>query len=265
MNERLRIVVADDERPARSYLVAMLGTFDNVHVLAEAEDGREAIEAIERERPDLALLDLQMPEVDGLGVVRLVKKSCLPLVAFVTAFDEYAVRAFEMNAIDYLLKPVERSRLQQTLLRAQERLEQAEQSVELRREEAAHLRGALETYDQSAPRNFLERLPVRRTGGEIVLLQTRSIASVIAEGELLHIRLADGETYTINYRLKDLEARLDPTLFVRLSRGTLANKAMIERVHPLPGGTYTVTLSDKQQLQVSRIQSRILREQLLRL
>ncbi len=265
MNERLRVVVADDERPARSYLVAMLNTFENVRVLAEAQDGREAVEAIEREKPDLALLDLQMPEVTGLEVVRLVKRSALPLVAFVTAYDEYAVRAFELNAIDYLLKPIERSRLADTLRRAQERLEGAEQPTAVRREEAASLRGALDAYEQSAPRTYLERLPVRRTGGEIVLLPTRSIASVIAEGELLHIRIAEGETYTINYRLKDLEARLDPTLFVRLSRGTLANKAMIERVNPLPGGTYTVTLSDKQQLQVSRIRSRILRDQLLRL
>lgn len=264
MNDKLRIVVADDERPARSYLVAMLGTFENTEVVAQAEDGREAIEAIEEAKPDLALLDLQMPEVDGLGVVRLVKKSALPLVAFVTAYDEYAVRAFESNAIDYLLKPVERSRLQQTLLRAQERLEQAEQPAELRREESAHLRAALETYDQSAPRTFLERIPVR-TREEIVLLPTGDIASITANGELLNITMKDGAAYTINYRLKDLEARLDPALFVRLSRGTLANKRMIERVSPLPGGTYKVMLSDGQQLSVSRMQSRILREQLLRL
>lgn len=265
MNEQLRIVVADDERPARSYLIAMLGTFENVAVVGEAEDGREAIEAIEGEKPDLALLDLQMPEVDGLGVVRLVKKSALPLVAFVTAYDEYAVRAFELNAIDYLLKPVERSRLQQTLHRAQERLEQAEQPVDVRREEAAHLRSAIETYEQTAPRHYLDRIPVRRAGGEIVLLQPRSISSIIADGELLHIQTAAKETYKINYRLKDIEAKLDPHQFVRLSRGTLANREMIERINPLPGGTYAVTLSDGQQLQVSRMQSRILREQLLRL
>ena len=265
MNNRLRIVVADDERPARSYLVAMLRTFDNVNIVGQAETGTEAIEAIERERPDLALLDLQMPEVDGLGVARLVRKSCLPLVAFVTAYDEYAVSAFELNAIDYLLKPVERARLAQTLQRAQERLEQAEQPAELRREEAAHLRTAIEVYESTAPRTPLERIPVRRGAGEIVLLQASSIASVIAEGELLNIITAAGERYTINYRLKDLEARLDPRMFVRLGRGTLANKEMIERVSSLPGGTYTVTLSNNQQLQVSRIQSRILREQLLRL
>lgn len=264
MNSRLRVVVADDERPARSYLVACLRTFETIDIVGEAATGTEAIEVIERERPDLALLDLQMPEVDGLGVVQLVKKSCLPLVAFVTAYDEYAVRAFELNAIDYLLKPVARPRLAQTIERAQERLEQAEQPAELRREEAAHLRTAIKTYESAAPRAYLERIPVRGPN-EIILLQARSIASVVAEGELLHITTAAGERYMINYRLKDMEARLDPAMFVRLGRGTLANKSMIERVIPLPGGTYTVMLSNNQQLQVSRLQSRILRDQLLRL
>ncbi len=264
--QNLRVVVADDERPARSYLIAMLETFENVAVVGAAEDGAAAIELIEREKPDLALLDLQMPEVDGLSVVRLLKKSCLPLIAFITAYDEYAVRAFELNAIDYLLKPVERSRLSQTLHRAEERLEQACAPAHMRRDEAAHLHAAIERYEREAPRTYLDRIPVRRNaGGEIVLLQTRTISTVVAEGELLHIQIANGERYTINYRLKDLEARLDPNLFVRLSRGTLANREMIARVNPLPGGTYIVTLSDNQQLQVSRMQSRILREQLLRL
>lgn len=267
MNEMLRVVVADDERPARSYLTAMLATFENVALVGEAADGREAIEIIEREKPDLAVLDLQMPEVDGLGVVRLVNKSALPLIAFVTAYDEYAVRAFELNAVDYLLKPVARVRLAQTLERAQVRLEQAEQSSEpinLRHQEAVHLRAAVEAYERLAPPSYLERVPIR-TRGEIVLLPARNIASIVAEGELLHIQTASDERYTINHRLKDLEARLDPAQFVRLGRGTLANKTMIERVSPLPGGTYIVTLSNKQQLQVSRTQSRVLREQLLRL
>ncbi len=264
MTSLLRVVVADDERPARSYLVAMLGTFENVKVMGEATDGAGAVELIEREKPDLALLDLQMPEVDGLGVVRLLKKSCLPLVAFVTAHDDYAVQAFELNAVDYLLKPVERSRLAETLQRAEERLEGWSEIGELRREEEAQLRSAIAQYEQSAPSSYLERIPVR-TPNEIIILQTHLIASVIAEGELLHITTATGERYTINYRLKDLEARLDPARFVRLSRGTLANLKMIERASPLPGGTYTVTLSDGQQLSVSRMQSRIIREQLLRL
>jgi DNA-binding LytR/AlgR family response regulator len=111
MTAKLRIVIADDERPARSFLAAMLRTFDDVEIVGEAQNGAEAVEIIEREKPDLALLDLQMPEIDGLGVVRLLRKNMTPLIGFVTAYDEYAVRAFEVNAVDYLLKPVDRARL----------------------------------------------------------------------------------------------------------------------------------------------------------
>jgi CheY-like chemotaxis protein len=95
MTSRLRIVIADDERPARAFLTTLLRGFDDVVIVGEAGSGKEAVEIIERERPDLALLDLQMPELDGMGVVRMLKKRRLPLIAFVTAFDEYAVRAFD--------------------------------------------------------------------------------------------------------------------------------------------------------------------------
>ena len=126
MSARLRVVVADDERPARSFLVALLRSFDDVAVVGEAASGKEAVAMIEKEKPDLALLDWQMPELDGMGVVRQLKKQSLPLIAFVTAYDEYAVRAFEVNAVDYLLKPVDKARLRETLNRAQDRMEHAE-------------------------------------------------------------------------------------------------------------------------------------------
>ena len=107
----LRVVVADDERPARSFLVGILGGFEDVELVGEAATGAEALDLIERERPDLALLDLQMPELDGLAVVRRIPRNRMPFVAFVTAHDEHAVEAFDLNAVDYLLKPVERARL----------------------------------------------------------------------------------------------------------------------------------------------------------
>jgi two-component system LytT family response regulator len=260
VNNTLRVVIADDERPARSFLAAMLRGFDDVSLVGEAENGAEAIELIERTRPDLALLDLQMPEIDGLGVVRLLKKNRMPLVAFVTAYDEYAVRAFELNAVDYLLKPVERGRLRETINRAQERLEQAESRVEA----AAHVAAAADDYEAATRPAILERIPVRQQD-EIVILPVKEIASIVAEGELLHLTTAQKETYTLSYRLKDLEARLDPAHFVRLGRGTLANIEMMRKVSAMPGGTYVVTLSNGQQLNVSRLQGRILRDQLLRL
>jgi two-component system, LytTR family, response regulator len=260
MNSALRIVIADDERPARSFLAAILRGFEDVKLIGEAENGAEAIELIERERPDLALLDLQMPEIDGLGVVRLLKKSRMPLIAFVTAYDEYAVRAFEVNAVDYLLKPVDRARLRATINRAQERLERAES----RMEEATRMDAAAASYEEATRPPILERIPVRQRD-EIVIVPVKDIASIVAEGEILRLTTSQNECYTIAYRLKDLEARLDPAQFVRLGRGALANLEMLRRVSAMPGGTYVATLSNGQQLGISRLQGRILREHLLKL
>jgi two-component system, LytTR family, response regulator len=257
---KLRIVVADDERPARAFLLTRLRSLPDVTIVGEAASGAEAIELIEQHRPDVALLDLQMPEVDGLGVVRLVRRRFLPLVIFVTAFDEYAVKAFDVNAVDYLTKPVSASRLREALRRAQDRLERGE----LRAAATAHLRDAIGTYERSAPPTRLERLPVR-VNDDIVLLPVAHISSIVADGELLHVVTAKLERFTITYRLKDLESRLDPAKFIRLGRGALANIDHIARVTPLLGGMYTIRLHNGQELDVSRIQSRILRGRLLQI
>jgi two-component system LytT family response regulator len=259
-DSRLRVAIADDERPARSFLAALLATFPDVEMIGEAANGAEAVELIEHARPDLALLDLQMPEVDGLGVVRLLRKDRLPLIAFVTAYDEYAVRAFELNAVDYLLKPVERARLRDTMNRAQERLERAD----LRESEAYRLKAAAAEYESAGRAPFLERIPVRQRE-EIIIVPVDQVASVVADGELLQLTTVDNRRYSFYYRLKELEARLDPSKFVRLARGTLAQLSQIERISPMPGGTYVVTLLNSQQLNVSRQQARILRDQLLKL
>jgi len=258
--DKVRVVIADDERPARSFLASILRTFKDVEIVGEAANGMEAVTLIESRQPDLALLDLQMPEVDGLGVVRPLKKNKMPLVAFVTAFDEYAVRAFELNAVDYVLKPVEAARLRQTIDRARERLEREEYKSEAKE----RVQAAAADYEAAGGRPLLERIPVRRQD-EIVLVPVREIASVVADGELLHIRTTADETHTISYRLRDLAVRLEPTQFLRLSRGTIVNIDMIRRIIRMPGGMFTVVLNDDQEFAVSRLQSRILRDQLLRL
>lgn len=260
MDSKIRVVIADDERPARSFLAAMLRTFPDVDLIGEAADGAEAATLIERERPDLALLDLQMPEIDGLGVVRLLRKDRLPLIAFVTAYDEYAVCAFELNAVDYLLKPVDRARLRETINRAEARLERED----LRAADSSHIESAVAEYEASTRQPYLERVPIRQRD-EIVIIPADRIASVVAEGDLLHLTTTDNRRFTFSHRLKDLEARLDPAKFVRLARGTLASIGQINRISPLPGGTCVVTLHNGQQLNVSRLQARILRDQLLRL
>lgn len=265
MTDQLRVVVADDERPARSFLLALLRNCEDVNIVGEAASGHQAVEIIEETRPDLALLDLQMPELDGLSVVSALRRDAVPLIAFVTAFDEYAVRAFEANAIDYLLKPVEPARLRATLMRAHERLDRPERAQEAERiRELAGDTTAPSSSFNVGRQGFLLRIPVRRRD-DIVFVHTAQIASVSADGELLQITTLSGERHTITYRLKDLEARLDPARFVRISRGTLVNADAIRKVSPMPGGTYQLTLSNKQQLAVSRLRARALRDELLRL
>src|SRR5262245_19148810 len=190
---KLRIVIADDERPARSMLASLLQGCDDVEVVGEAQNGAEAVALIEEQRPDLALLDLQMPEIDGMGVVRLIRKDRLPLVAFVTAYDEYAIQAFEVNAVDYLLKPVDRARLRQTIERAHDRLEQRAASTigagagtATVPGDADRLKAAADDYEHAQGLPPIVRIPVRRRD-DIVLLPVTQVASVVADGELLHL------------------------------------------------------------------------------
>jgi two-component system LytT family response regulator len=260
MTARLRVVVADDERPARSFLIALLRSFEDVVIVGEAASGKEAVAIIEKEKPDLAFLDWQMPELDGMGVVRQLKKASIPLIAFVTAYDEYAVRAFEVNAVDYLLKPVDKTRLRETLNRAQDRMEHAE----IVAEQATRVGQALDAYESSARPPYLERIPVRHRE-EVLIVPVQQIASIVADGELLNITTMRNDRHTITYRLKDLERMLDPSKFIRLGRGTLANVDQIGRVAMMPGGSHVAILSNGQKLPVSRIQSRVLRERLLKL
>ncbi len=256
MPKSLRVVLADDERPARRFLVNLLKTFPDVDVVGEASNGREVLDLIAETKPALALLDLQMPELGGLDTARLIKAGAAPLVAFVTAYDEFAVEAFELNAVDYLLKPVERERLAATLDRARER--------EMTGDRSRGLMAASAAMDAATRRQFLERIPVKKRD-DMVLLPVRQIASIVAEGELLHLTTVANDRYALAHRLHALEARLDPRRFVRLGRSTLAAVDHIQRVSAMPGGTYQVTLSNGQILPVSRLQSRVLRDTLLRL
>lgn len=258
---KLRIVIADDERPARSFLRALIESFEDAEIVGEAANGAEAIELIKETKPDLALLDLQMPEISGLEVVKFLKKSELPLIAFVTAYDDFAVQAFEVYAIDYLLKPVENTRLRKTLDRAHERLEQA---ADIQTHEAVNLKTAIAEYEENSPRAFLQRIPIRHRD-EIYLIPVSEVVSIIADGELLHITNIHNKTFNINFRLKDLENKLDPDEFVRLSRGALVKVTAIDRITPMPGGTYAVSLKNGQEIAASRLQSRILREKLLKI
>ena len=243
MNEILRIFIADDERPAREFLKNILREFENVALVGEAENGAEAYEKIIELKPDLALLDLQMPEMSGLEVVKNLSETETPFVAFVTAYDEFAIKAFEINAIDYLLKPVEKVRLAETLQRVSARINDTKNQTEVN----SRLKNAADEYEQNRTNEKLERIPIKKRG-EILLVPVNKIASIIADGELLHITTEKNQRYIINFRLKDLESRLDAEKFVRLSRGVLANVEMFEKVAPKSGGIYKITLKNGQQI-----------------
>lgn len=260
MMPKLRVVIADDERPAREFLKSLLCEFEQVDLVGEAENGVDAVELIKRARPNLAILDLKMPEVSGLEAVRMLHKTQMPLVAFATAHDQYAVEAFELNAVDYLLKPVERSRLAETLSRAAERLEHED----WRSAEAEKVRSAVADYDRHLQGEPLTRIPVK-VRENIILVPVAEIVSIVADGELLHITTTANQRYTINHRLKDLERRLDERRFARLSRGAIANLDQIKSISPMPGGTYSVLMATGQELATSRLQSKVLRARLLRL
>lgn len=255
--KNLRIVIADDERPAREFLKSLLEDIDGITIEGEADNGTDAFEMIRTTKPDLAILDIQMPEMTGIDVARRLRKDQMPMIAFVTAFDEFAVKAFELNAVDYLLKPTERDRLAEMIERARVR----SQNDDLRETGTENIRAAIRHYDDSAP---LERIPIK-VKDEIILLPIDEVASIVADGELLHFTTDDGRRYHLNYRLKDIETRLDPRRFVRLSRSAIVNITMIDRITPMPGGTFTVSLLNGQELDSSRSQSRIIRSRLLRL
>jgi len=255
--DKVRVVVADDGRRARSFTTAILRKFEDVDVVGEAINGTEAVALIESKRPHLALLDFHLAELDGFGVVRLLKKNRMPLVTFVTAFDEYAVRAFEANSLDYILKPVKAERLRHTVDCAKNGFGRED----YKSQEIERIRAAAADYNDG---KLLERIPVRRRD-EIVLVPAGELVSVEAEGEFLHLRTTQNENYTICYRLRDLSARLESTRFVRLGRGTIVNIDMIRRIVPIAGGMFTIVLADNREFRVSRIQSRVLRERLLRL
>lgn len=258
--QKLRVLIADDERPAREFLRSLLGEIGGCEIIGEADNGADAVELIKALKPDLAILDLKMPAMSGLEAVRQLRKTQMPLFAFATAYDEYAVQAFELNAVDYLLKPVEKQRLSETLKRAADRLE----TDDWRAAETEKIKNAARDYSEAAANKPLSRIPVK-VRDEIILVQTNDIACIEADGELLHITTAENRKFIINYRLKDLEARLDRDVFIRLSRGALVNVNMIDAISPLPGGTYAVSLTNGREILSSRLQSRVLRERLLKL
>jgi two-component system LytT family response regulator len=244
----LRVLLADDEEPARRKLRHLLGREPDVEIVGEAADGVEAVAAIRATAPDLVFLDIQMPRLDGFGVVAEVGAPAMPPVVFVTAYDEHALRAFEVEALDYLLKPFAASRLARLLDRARRRLGEpaaAAPSGDL----AARLERLLGELRPEPV--YLRQLLAERGANRQALLAVADIDRIRADGNYLVIT-AGGADYRRRGTLRDLEARLDPALFLRLSRAEIVRLAAIREVQPWFHGDARVLLADGTVLTWSR-------------
>jgi two-component system, LytTR family, response regulator len=253
MGGMLRTLIVDDEPVARGILRGELETFEDVEVVGEAENGAVALERIAADRPDLVLLDLQMPVIGGLDVVRSLKGgSPLPAIVIVTAWDQYAVQAFEAGAIDYLLKPVSRERLLEAVERA--RRTSGRQAAE----KVARIQEIAESTAVVSPDNRPTRKIVGRTGSEYILLNADEVYAFQAEGDLVWILTARNK-FLATQTLKALEERLGNTNFRRIHRNALVNIDHVRRMSTLSSQRWLVTLNNKMEFVVSKRQARSIR------
>jgi two-component system LytT family response regulator len=243
----MRTLIVDDETPARERLKRLLADVEGIELIGEAENGLQAVETIEREKPDLVLLDIQMPDLDGFGVIEALKDP--PPIVFVTAYDEYAIRAFEVNALDYLLKPFSRARLEKAIHRAQTALAEEQ-------EFAARLRPLLESL--AAQGQYLNRLAVRDRE-HIRVLDADDIDWIGLENEQAMVHVGN-EAYPIRRTLAELASRLDPATFFRAHRSAIVNLNQVQEVIPWFKGSHKLRLTTGAEVDLSRAQARALRK-----
>jgi two-component system LytT family response regulator len=242
---RTSYVVVDDERLSRERLFDLLSTVPGMARVGEATNGLEAIEVIERTQPDVVFLDVQMPGLDGLAVAESLRMARPPRIVFVTAFDEYALRAFEANAIDYLLKPVTRQRLELTIKRLQPGPDRAGE-IRDQLERLENLEKMLRELRTEYP-----EVVVGRQSGRIVLVEIASVLYFQVEDRLVFANLANARIL-INSTLKDIEGRLDPKMFCRVHRQMIVNIRKIRQLCQLPDGNARLILSDGREIQTGR-------------
>ena len=243
----LHTLIVDDEAPARERLRRLLTGLEGVQVVGEAGDGIEAVEMIEGQRPDLVLLDIQMPGLDGFGVIQALEEP--PAIIFVTAYDEYALRAFEVHALDYLLKPFSRERLEQAIHRAQDALTGGQDL-------AAQLSPLLESLATEG--HFLTRLAVHDRD-RIRVLDAGEVDWIGIEEEQVLVHVGD-HVYPIRRTLAELEARLDPKRFFRAHRSVLVNLDQVQEIIPWFKGGHILRLTTGAEVDLSRAQARALRK-----
>jgi two-component system, LytTR family, response regulator len=240
---RIRTLIVDDEPLARSRVRELLSSQPDIEVLGECGNGRDAIVAIENQSPDLVYLDVQMPELTGFAVLEALDPSSVPAVVFVTAFDEFAVRAFEVHALDYLLKPFDRERFLASV-------ERARAAVRQRQAGGLDPRLAGLLADLGVQRRYLQRVLVK-SRGRTLLLKIGEIDWIEAAGN--YVRLHAGrERHLLRETMTSLEEKLDPEQFIRVHRSTMVNLERVRELEPYFHGDYILKLEDGTRLTLSR-------------
>ena len=246
----LTTLIVDDEPLARDGLRVLLSRDSEVTVIREARDGREAVEAIREFTPDLVFLDVQMPEMDGFEVVRKIGAEAMPQVVFVTAHDQYAIQAFEINALDYLLKPVLEERFVKALVRAKSRI-RSNVAADSNRQ----IIGLLETI--ASPRSYVKRLAVR-SGGKTVFVDAEDVDWIEAMENYVELHVGR-VSHLLHVTMNTLEKSLDPEIFLRIHRSIIVNLVRIKNLQSGAHGEYVITLRDGARLQSGRTYSSRLR------
>jgi two-component system LytT family response regulator len=243
----VRTVIADDERLARQKLMILLESEPAVNVVAECQDGRQTVAAIRSFRPDMLLLDIQMPDLDGFQVLSEISEEEMPVVIFTTAYDQYAIRAFESNALDYLLKPFDRERLHHAVARAQSELRKSRDHAITHR--------ILNLLSQVRPASPAATQPDQRlvikANGRVVFLDLENIEWVEAAANYVRLHVGK-ESYLFRETISRISERLDPKHFVRIHRSTIVNVSKIKELIPVNSGEYVVVLKTGRELSCSR-------------
>ena len=240
---KIRTLIVDDEPLARERVKRFLRDEKDVSIIGECGNGADAVKAIRSERPDLVFLDIQMPEKNGFEVIRSLDGKQLPTVVFVTAYDQYALQAFDVHALDYLLKPFNRDRFQRAVDRAREQIDDRR-----RGDLDERLTSLIENL--KTDKKYLDRLVVK-TVGRVFFLKTDEIDWIEAAGN--YVRLHVGrESHMIRETMNGIETKLDPAKFIRIHRSTVVHIDRIKELHPMFSGDYAVMLRDGTELALSR-------------
>ncbi len=241
---KIRALIVDDEPLARERISSLLAEDPDVEVIGECSDGREALEEIRQQSPDLVFLDVQMAEMDGFAVLDELGEGRIPAIIFVTAYDQHALKAFEFHALDFLLKPFDRERFDRALSRIKDHLQFATPGVLSQR-----ILNLLEDLKRPQP-GYVDRLALK-TGGRVSFLKADEIDWIEGEGNYARLHVAK-QSHLIRETMNQLEGRLDPTRFLRIHRSTIVNTERIKEIQPLFNGAYGVLLKDGTRLTLSR-------------